>query len=112
MKALVCGGRNYSDRARVFRVLAEINPDEVVQGGATGADRLAKEWAVLREKIRHTYPAQWRKFYCQAGPVRNQQMLDAEAPDLVIAFPGGSGTADMVRRAEKAGVEVRRIDDA
>ena len=35
-------------------------------------------------------------------------MLDTGI-DLVIAFPGGTGTADMVRRARKAGVEVREI---
>jgi hypothetical protein len=27
-------------------------------------------------------------------------------PDLVVAFPGGSGTADMVSRARRAHVEV------
>ena len=43
-----------------------------------------------------------------AGPVRNARML-VEKPDLVIAFPGGPGTADMVRRARAAGVEVVEI---
>ena len=27
-------------------------------------------------------------------------------PDLVLAFPGGRGTADMVRRAKEAGIRV------
>lgn len=37
---------------------------------------------------------------------------DKEAkPDLVIAFPGGRGTADMVRRARAAGIEVREIKE-
>lgn len=31
---------------------------------------------------------------------------DEGKPDLVVAFPGGSGTADCVRRAKAAGVEV------
>jgi len=41
-------------------------------------------------------------------------MLDEGKPDLVVAFPGGGGTKDMVRRAVKAGVsvhEVNRTDD-
>lgn len=42
-----------------------------------------------------------------AGPIRNQRMLDEGKPDLVVAFPGGRGTADMVRRAKAAGVPVR-----
>jgi hypothetical protein len=45
----------------------------------------------------------------KAGPIRNQRMLDEHAPDLVVAFPGGRGTADMVRRARKSGVEVAKI---
>jgi hypothetical protein len=36
-------------------------------------------------------------------------MLDSEKPALVVAFPGGSGTADMKRRAVAAGVEVIEI---
>jgi hypothetical protein len=41
-------------------------------------------------------------------------MLDEGKPDLVVAFPGGGGTKDMVRRAVKAGLsihEVNRADD-
>jgi ABC-type Fe3+-hydroxamate transport system substrate-binding protein len=30
-------------------------------------------------------------------------------PDLVVAFPGGRGTANMIEQAEQAGVPVRRI---
>jgi hypothetical protein len=29
-------------------------------------------------------------------------------PDIVVAFPSGAGTADMVRRARKAGVPVEQ----
>src|SRR5262249_62369122 len=38
------------------------------------------------------------------GSKRNQQMLEEGKPDLVLAFPGGRGTADMVRRAQEAGI--------
>lgn len=43
-----------------------------------------------------------------AGPIRDQEMLDKGKPDLVVAFLGNRGTADMVRRAREAGVPVRR----
>jgi hypothetical protein len=49
-----------------------------------------------------------------APRLRNQRMLDEGKPDLVVAFTGGGGTKDLVRRAVKAGVsvhEVNRIDD-
>ena len=31
--------------------------------------------------------------------------------DLVVAFPGGKGTAMMVRVAEKTGVKVQRVTE-
>jgi len=33
-------------------------------------------------------------------------MIDDGKPDGVVAFPGGTGTADMIRRAKKAGLKV------
>ena len=33
-------------------------------------------------------------------------MLENSKPDLVIAFPGGSGTKDMVKISKKNGVPV------
>jgi len=50
--------------------------------------------------------ANWAELGRKAGPIRNQQMLDEGKPNLVVAFPGGRGTADIVRRARAAGIEV------
>lgn len=36
-------------------------------------------------------------------------MLSEGKPSLVVAFPGGEGTADMVRKARAAGVEVVEV---
>jgi hypothetical protein len=36
-------------------------------------------------------------------------MIDEGKPELVIAFPGGSGTADMVRRARAANIPVIEV---
>ena len=41
----------------------------------------------------------------QPRPIHNPKMLE-EQPELVVAFPGGNDTADMVRKAKQAGVEV------
>jgi hypothetical protein len=45
-----------------------------------------------------------------AGPIRNQRMLVEGKPDLVVAFPGGKGTAGMVTLARNAGVDVIMVD--
>lgn len=103
---IVCGGRNYADRSRLFRVLDRVHHERgisrIVNGGASGADALARQWAKSRGVECVTFPADW-SLGRRAGPERNQRMLDAGA-DGVVAFPGGRGTADMVRRAIAAGV--------
>lgn len=112
MRVLVCGGRHYQDRDRVFSVLDSLSPEVVIEGGADGADRLAYCWVRERRSCQgwERYEAEWDKHGKGAGPLRNQRMLDEGKPDLVLAFPGGRGTADMVRRAKRAGVEVRQLE--
>ena len=119
MRVLVCGGRNYQDRDRVFRELnklcGEISdenplgtvPLHIIHGGCrTGADDFADQYAIVHWCGLSIFPAEWAKHGRAAGPIRNQRMIDEGKPDLVLAFPGGRGTADMVRRARAAGVEV------
>jgi hypothetical protein len=117
-RILVCGGRDYLDYLKVQKTLDEAilgtNADDVtiIQGGARGADFLAKVYAYCwgwggLNCIE--YPADWHKNGRAAGHIRNKQMLEEGKPDLVIAFPGGRGTADMIRQAKEAGVEVVEV---
>lgn len=108
---LVCGGRHYRDYDRVCEVLDSLIPEptKIVTGGATGADLLAEVWAYYRHVSHEKYPADWRTHGYAAGPIRNAEMLSKEQPHIVVAFPGGAGTADMVRKAKKAGIEVLEV---
>lgn len=111
MRVLVCGGRDYADRAYLWSILDGLGPPEVsviMSGMARGADTLAAQWATRFGFPLLKFPANWERDGKAAGPIRNQRMLDEGKPDVVVAFPGGRGTADMVRRAEKAGVRVIR----
>lgn len=117
-RVLVCGGRDFADRPLMSRTLSRFRPDNaasdvsnhiLILGGARGADRLAEEWADTWGLRKRIYPADWERHGKAAGPIRNQRMIDEGKPDLVIAFPGGRGTADMVSRAKKAGIEVLEI---
>jgi len=105
---LVCGGRAFTDADTVDRWLSMLKtrPSLIVHGGAGGVDTLAHLWAKENGIDVRPYPADWSKLGPKAGPVRNQRMLDEGKPNLVLAFEGGRGTADMVRRARKAGVPV------
>jgi hypothetical protein len=109
-RVLVCGGRNYADRRTVYRALEIMhaaNPIEcLITGGAAGADNLATDWARKEQVPFQVFNADWETLGRKAGPIRNQQMLDEGKPHVVVAFPGGRGTADMTERAKKAGVPV------
>ena len=109
-RILVCGGRDFADSAFLFGVLdmeAEQNPVvRIIQGGANGADKLARMWCISRFVTYEHFPADWSKHGKAAGPIRNQQMIDEGKPTKVFAFDGGRGTADMIRRAKTAGIPV------
>jgi hypothetical protein len=111
MKVLVCGGRKFADKKRLFEVLDNLRPKVIVQGGCpTGADALAKFYAEDHGLDSVTFYARWDLYGKAAGPIRNGEMLAKTQPDLVVAFPGGKGTQDMVSKARTAKVRVMLID--
>lgn len=108
---LVCGGRDYDNRAHVFAELDQRAEEIqlVIDGGCpTGADAHARAWADLRGVASVTFNAAWTFYKLAAGPIRNGWMLHFIKPDFVLAFPGGRGTANMVSRAEAASIPVTR----
>jgi hypothetical protein len=118
-RILVCGGRNYADAAKVNATLDNIVENiqltasnqsvRLIHGAARGADSLAAAWASSRGLAATAYPAKWDIHGRSAGFVRNKQMLDEGQPHLVVAFPGGAGTAMMIRIARSAGVTVKEV---
>ena len=111
---LICGGRGFSDRDMFNSAMGDLTrlrgcPVRVIHGGAKGADAMAEEWAARCGTEFLIFYADWTKHGRAAGPIRNQKMLEEGKPQMVIAFPGGRGTADMVSRARKAGVDVAEI---
>jgi hypothetical protein len=103
VKAVVGGSRYQQNRNFVFRAMdtlrKELGITSVAQGGARGTDELIKVWAESRGVPCRTYEANWDKHGKAAGPIRNSEMLEAEQPDYVVGFPGGRGTADLLKRA-------------
>lgn len=121
---LICGGRNYSssdawnwlekhladevgDRLRLSRFLIAT----VIHGGARGADEGAASWGESEHCKVVAYPADWKKHGKAAGPIRNRKMATEGKPDVLVAFPGGAGTANMIRTAEECGIPVIRVED-
>jgi hypothetical protein len=81
----------------------------LLQGGASGADLLAHEWALAKEIRSITVPAKRSQHGRSAGLKRNLEMLGLIHPkyDAVIAFPGAPApiTDHMVGIARAAGFE-------
>lgn len=132
---LVCGGRNFGDPTlakkdekikkeyefimhTLDKLMHQYSDDDgmsyknlkIIAGAARGVDSAAIDWAIITWTDYKEYPAQWALFGKAAGHIRNQQMLTEGQPDLVIAFPGGTGTANMVEIAEKAKVKVIKVE--
>lgn len=110
MKVIVCGGGDYAFMSSVFEALDNIHDKvgitELAHGDANGVDKLSGEWAAKNNVGCTAYPANWKQLGNAAGISRNQRMLVEFKPDMVIAFHGGRGTADMVARAEREGVKI------
>lgn len=110
VRVIVCGGRDFDDSKRLFGVLTTMHAlfgfGVVIHGAARGADMLADKWARERRIAVEPFPARWTQFGNRAGPIRNAEMLKRARPDMVIAFPGGTGTAHMCRIANDRGVKV------
>ncbi len=117
MRVIVCGGRDYHDSERVWRVLDGIHARECIHvvghGAARGADSLAGAWARERGVMEFARPAQWTEYGRAAGPRRNSELLREVKPALVVVFPGGAGTADMRRKAQRQrGVKVVTVAES
>jgi hypothetical protein len=113
-RILVCGGRDFTDAERICRELDYVREhvggiSMLIHGNARGADKLAGCWAESHGIAVMVFPANWARHGKAAGPIRNSLMLAEGYPDLVVAFPGGAGTANMVQQANEAGVPVMEI---
>ncbi len=98
----------------------------IIEGEASGANSLAREWAKDRRVAVEPYPADWgnitrpgavvkhnragKPYDAAAGAVRNERMLREGRPEHAIGFPGGSGTRDMAKKCWLYGIEPQLVD--
>ena len=109
MKTIIAGGRDYETADGDFEIIKNMDIDEVVCGGARGADEYGKQWAERLGIPVRMFRAEWKLHGKSAGPIRNRQM--AEYADALIAFWDGKsrGTKNMIETARKCGLKVTII---
>ena len=112
IRAIVCGGRSFANQQAIYEALDFIHSltpiSTLIHGAASGADTISGQWAADRGVNCIPVAANWERDGRSAGPIRNQKMLKMGA-DVVIAFPGGRGTDDMIRRARMDGIHVTSV---
>lgn len=102
-RVIVAGGRGQVDRETVFAALDKADARRpigyVIFGAvAAGEASLASDWARTRRRMHEVVRSpDWQR--------RNELMMGCR-PEGVIAFPGGRAVADLVRRAQAAGLPV------
>jgi len=115
MKLAVVGSRDFDDYELVARTIGTHfyyminyihsgidNDNEIISGGARGADKVGKQYALNCGLIYIEFPAEWNKHGKSAGFIRNQQIVNA--CDVVLAFWDGKskGTENTIALAKKA----------
>jgi hypothetical protein len=104
---VVCGSRNWTNidliKEQILRIVETSLEITIWQGGATGADSIARRIAEDEGIDCVTVHANWKKYGKAAGPMRNAKMLELAKPSILLSFPknGSKGTADMINRANK-----------
>jgi hypothetical protein len=86
----------------------------LLHGGARGADAAIARAAHQLGWCSLVMPAEWQRHGRAAGPIRNRELLEQAiaravahtspgsiASVLVVAFPGGAGTASLVQQARR-----------
>ena len=114
---LVTGGRDQTTRCAQRALFEELDALDgyygiglMVHGGARGADTLGGEWADSRGVDVKVQEADWTRDGKRAGPIRNQEMLDENSVDVVVALPGGAGTIDMKTRAARKKIPIIGVE--
>jgi hypothetical protein len=109
LTVIFAGSRKWTDRERIRRDLEALPPGSIViEGGAPGADRIAREEAHALGIHVAEVRALWDHFGRSAGYRRNQAMARLR-PDYLYAYPLGDspGTHHMIRIAEEHCIQVR-----
>lgn len=118
MRIIIAGSRNFTDysyfKKQIIPVFKDLhnqwnmnkNEIEIVSGHARGADALGEQFADEYKIKCKTFPAKWDEYGNNAGPIRNQEMIDyisEEKNPILIAFlaEDSIGTKNIISLAEE-----------
>lgn len=129
IRVIIAGGRKFDKESWAHEKIAymlskkDLGDVEIVEGGALGADRIGRNWAKANGVQFTTFDADWgdiskpdavvrtnrygKQYNAIAGHDRNQDMADYATHPILFWDGKSTGSLDMKRRAEKAGLVVK-----
>jgi hypothetical protein len=110
MRLLVIGGRHFDEVVLVLDVLSQLHRHyaigALIRQATPGAESYAGYWAGLHGVHEIVFIPYLRRKGSFSDHERNTRMLTEGKPDALVAFPGGKGTADMVKKAKTYGLAI------
>jgi predicted Rossmann fold nucleotide-binding protein DprA/Smf involved in DNA uptake len=103
----VVGSRSFNDYHFMKKMLDNfIVKESIISGGAIGADKLAKRYAIDHSIPIKEFLPDWTRHGKAAGPIRNKIIVDNS--DAIIAFWDGKskGTKSTISIAKEQGKKV------
>lgn len=111
-KIIVAGGREFQKYRLLTRVLIQHGVgtnDEIVSGGARGADMLGETYAKRNNIPLKIFNADWHNLGKKAGVIRNAQMADY-ADEAIVFWDGQSrGSKNMIDNMNKRNKPVKIV---
>lgn len=110
MKIAVIGSRTFNDYNLLKKELDSFNINQIISGGAKGADSLAEKYAKSNEIKTLIFKPDWKRYGRGAGFIRNKLII--ENCDYVIAFwdKKSKGTKNSLGIAEKLKIGIKIIE--
>lgn len=117
---LICGSRGFVQRHLIVDVLVSILTQVsvedgaklvIIEGGAQGADRSARDSAEILGLRCRTYPADWKTLGNAAGYIRNKEMVDVSLGTFAHWDGVSKGTKHSIDLSIKKGIPLMVKDD-
>nr|DAS94925.1 MAG TPA: Protein of unknown function (DUF2493) [Caudoviricetes sp.] len=115
IKLLIAGSQSFTDYERfkvyVNKFIQGLDKKEItiIEGGAKGTDRMAREFAIENNIPYITMEADWDTHGKAAGMIRNRQMGE-KATHAILFWDGESpGTRNMISICEELNVTLRIV---
>jgi len=101
MKIAIIGSRSFINIDLMTQTLNDLDIDEIISGGAKGADTLARNYAIENRIPLKEFKPDWAQYGRGAGIIRNKQIIDSA--DYILAFWDGQskGTQSSINYAKK-----------